>query len=430
VNALPEVQGRHPSRRLRGLRRESCERLLAALGTLLCREPVVAAATAWEPFQPVLRRHRLEGLVFARQAALPAPRAELPESFRRAYLANLKRSALYADEARRIVATAAGIPFVFVQGMALLALPGADPGDRWLSDLDVVVPPGDLSRFVSAMEGLGYRPKSVARFISWDLDGHFELVREVTGGELGLDVSSGTLLPLSLLSRHVRLEAESIVARSVLEDGLPLPAPADLLALCVLNVEQKDFGWLRPFVDVATLAAHPGLEWPAVVSALAREPNRGVAGAVLDTCRRWFSVTIPEWVLCETSTRSSPSVQGWQDFFLDPVTVCSQRAAMGRGQRFLPSPAGLVYGLARRFMAFRSWAVRARVLGELLTVSFAALDAYLYRTRSRAGRAFARTVLNPAVVVGGWLICHPLFVLSGAVLRCTRPRRSGNRGAP
>ena len=62
-------------------------------------------------------------------------------------------------------------------------------------------------------------------------------------------------------------------------------------------------------------------------------------------------------------------------------------------------------------MSFRSWPVRAQILTELLTDGFAALNDFLYRARSAAGRTFARLVVNPAVVAVGWLVVHPTFLL-------------------
>ncbi len=433
-----EVQGAHTSRRLRGLTRETCQALLATLGALLRGEAVGPAP--WQAFQPVLHRHRLEGLVYGRLADGDA----LPEGFRRAYLANVRRNALHLEEARRIVDAAEGIPFVFVQGVALLAEPGADPGERRLSDLDLLVAPRDEERFLAAMQGLGYQPKHKARFLSWDHQGHWELARESESGHgFALDVSSGTRLPVSLLTRHLRLEAEPILQRSHncssalhsagRQDGLPIPELADLLALCALNVEHKDFAWLGPYLDVTRLAARCGeRDWRAVVAALSRDGNRGVAGAVLDACRRFFGAAIPEWVVAECSTRASLAVRGWQDFFLDPVTVCSQGAGAGRGHGAAPSPAGFALGFGRRFQSFRTGPVRAQVLAEVLTDGFTAVNEFLYRARSRAGRAFARLVLNPLVVGGGWLVVHPAFLVSGAVLYWvySRRRRPRLRGQP
>jgi hypothetical protein len=422
-----EVQGAHSSRRLRGLTRQVCEELLATLGALLRGEAVRPAS--WEPFLPVLHRHRLEGLVCGRLCKSDSAHGALPEAFRRSYLANVRRSALHTEEAHRIVAAAADIPFVFVQGMALLATQDADPGERRLSDLDVLVAPRDETRFIAAMQRLGYGAKGARRFISWDYPGHWELVREAEPGlAFGLDVSSGTRLPVCLLNRHVLFEAEAILRRSCSKDDLPVPDVADLLAMCVLNVEQKDFAWLGPYLDVTALASRcRERDWRGVAAALSRDGNRGVAGAILDACRRWFSAAIPDWVVEECSTRCSLAVQGWQDFFLDPVTVCSQLAAAGRGHGPAPSLAGYVCGFGRRFMSFRSWPVRAQVLTELLTDGFAALNDFLYRARSAAGRTFARLVVNPAVVGIGWLLVHPAFLLSGAMLHWVYSRRHWSR---
>jgi hypothetical protein len=430
--SAPAVREARASRRLRGLTREVCDQLLATLGAILRGETVRPAS--WEPFLPVLHRHRLEGLVYGRLSAAGSAQGGLPEAFRRAYLANVRRSALHTEEAHRIVAAAGDIPFVFVQGMALLAAGVADPGERRLSDLDVLVAPRDETRFLEAVRQLGYGPKGVRRFLSWDYPGHWELAREAEPGlAFGLDVASGTRLPVSLLTRHVRLEAEAILRRSCVRNGLPVPDVADLLAMCALNVEHKDLAWLGTYVDVTTLASgcrEP--DWRGVVAELSRDGNRGVAGAILDACRRFFAAAIPDWVVAECSTRRSFAVAGWEDFFLDPVTVCSQLAAAGRGHGKAPSLAGYACGFGRRFMSFRSWPVRAQVLTEVLTDGFAALDDFLYRARSAAGRTFARFVVNPAVVGIGWLLVHPSFLLSGAVLywvysRRHRSRLRGNR---
>ncbi len=303
------VEAAHPSRRLRGLTREVCDQLLATLGAILRGETVRPAS--WEPFLPVLHRHRLEGLVYGRLSGAESATEGLPEAFRRAYLANVRRSALHTEEAHRIVAAAGDIPFVFVQGMALLAAGVADPGERRLSDLDVLVAPRDETRFLAAMRQLSYVPKGVRGFLSWDYPGHWELAREAEPGlAFGLDVSAGTRLPVCLFTRHVFFEAEAILGRSCSKDGLPVPDPADLLALCTLNVEQKVFGWLGTYVDVTMLASGcREQDWRGVAAELSRDGNRGVAGAILDACRRWFSAAIPAWVIAECSTRRSFAVR-------------------------------------------------------------------------------------------------------------------------
>jgi hypothetical protein len=430
--AAVTIESALASGELRGLTRARCDKLFALLRALMHGG---APSDSWEDLAGVLQRHRLEALVYGRLSGSAAGAAGLPDAFRSGYLRNVQRNARYRDEALRITEAAGDVPFVFLQGMGLLSQLQADPGERRLSDLDVLVAPRDELRFLAAVQRLGYSAKGAARLISWNYPGHWELAREAEPGQaFCLDASCGTLLPVSLFTRHTRLEAAEILHRAVVRDGLLVPDPADLLALCVLNIEQKDFGWLRGYVDVSELAAScsQAIDWRIVASALSRHGNRGITGAILAACRRWFGAPIPDWVVEECSFAGSPFVQGWEAFFLDPAIVCSQRAVGVRGGGRLPPLLDFFYGMNRRLLSFRSWPVRAQILTEALTESFDGLNGYLYHARSAVGRAFARCVVNPLVVALGWAVLHSVFVASGSVLWWVFARRTrvGLRSAP
>lgn len=105
------------------------------------------------PVWSALRRCGLERMV-------PADTADYLRSF---HAFNVARNRAILAQLSEFVSTlnSAGIEPMLLKGSAyLVAGLFPDVGDRYLSDIDVLVPEGEVGRAETALEGLGYRPAS------------------------------------------------------------------------------------------------------------------------------------------------------------------------------------------------------------------------------------------------------------------------------
>ncbi|HKQ96616.1 MAG TPA: nucleotidyltransferase family protein, partial [Candidatus Polarisedimenticolia bacterium] len=117
---------------------------------------VEEAATA----AALLRRYECGGFIQARRIRTGA--APLPEPWRSAVAAAHQKTlvdSLAAIGVGREVLTllaAAGIPVVALKGAAYLATLYTDPGERALTDVDLLIPPRDTQRAAALLAGAGF----------------------------------------------------------------------------------------------------------------------------------------------------------------------------------------------------------------------------------------------------------------------------------
>ncbi len=108
--------------------------------------------------------HRLSPLLFChleRQRDVPAA---VHSALERAYLAASARSLFIAEARRRVLDAllADDIPVLLLKGAALVETVYADPAQREMLDLDILVPPEQIDRATRTLTPLGYRPLSQA----------------------------------------------------------------------------------------------------------------------------------------------------------------------------------------------------------------------------------------------------------------------------
>lgn len=162
---------------------------------------------------------------------------------------------------------AVGIEPMLLKGMALVmggVLP--QPGQRWMVDIDILVPPDQVSAAVATLASLGYRARSrhaaphhVAAMAmagsAGEVEVHFDMVPPALQGALPTD---------AVWERAIRVE----------EDGLryALPAPGDAVLHIALHgqhgnhVEPLARIALRHLADLAQMRVRhdPHLDWPAL----------------------------------------------------------------------------------------------------------------------------------------------------------------------
>ena len=202
---------------------------------------------------------------------LPADLADFLEA---ASHLNARRNARLVVQAGEIAATAAdaGIPCVFLKGMALLLIGlHPDPAARFVADIDLLVPADALEATAAALAAAGYRrlPDRVShahdplRFVRDDRPGLIELHQAPVAFRLAPALDARTLL-------H---RAVPVVGRPEVR----VPCPDDLVLHAILHTMLQDHHFrlselpLRNAVDLDLIGRrYAGLDWPAIRSRLDR----------------------------------------------------------------------------------------------------------------------------------------------------------------
>lgn len=153
----------------------------SVLGWTSAPDPEPPDRCGWYRCIDLAFNHRIDGLLFPRWQALPAPAG--PDAAGRTLL----EAATRATQERwqetlgtlRLVGEylgRAGIPWLVLKGPVLAAECYADPGERPFTDLDILVSPRDRDRALETLRRAGFTPKEGAAgklFAAW---GHFHLV--------------------------------------------------------------------------------------------------------------------------------------------------------------------------------------------------------------------------------------------------------------
>lgn len=153
----------------------------SVLGWTSAPDPVPPDRCGWYRCIDLALNHRIDGLLFPRWQAVPAPAG--PNAAGRAFLEAATRASRgrwqESLEMLRLVGEhlgGAGIPWLVLKGPVLAAECYADPGERPYTDLDVLVSPHDRGRALGTLRRAGFTPKASAAgrlFATW---GHFHLV--------------------------------------------------------------------------------------------------------------------------------------------------------------------------------------------------------------------------------------------------------------
>jgi Uncharacterised nucleotidyltransferase len=238
------------------------------LDSLLNRQP---ASVDW---QAVLRRahfHGASALLYqnlaSRSGLLPA---QVIESLRQRYVANVQRSLLLSRELNRILdhVHASGIELISYKGIVLSQLYYGGMAMRQAGDLDLFVRKPDLIRTRSALRDLGY---VTSRQIPEESEKHYI----ASGYEYSFDSSTEKhLLELqwALQPRYyaVDYDMDGLFARAVdvtaAGRSLKIPSPEDLLLILCIHAAKHVWGrliWLR---DVAQILQRGNLDFDCILS--------------------------------------------------------------------------------------------------------------------------------------------------------------------
>ena len=182
----------------------------------------------------------------------------------------MQRNLLHARELFRLLDLfgLAGIEVLPFKGPALAWSLYETPGLRFMSDLDLLVPPGDVSRAIGLLTSNGYRRCDANIGLRFFSDSGEDLLRRSDGifeVDLHWRVAPAHFNPL---------DAAEIRSRRVFIDvaGRQTPAfcPEDLLAYLCLNGAKNDWNSLAGICDLDRLIDVCRLDWGAILSRAAR----------------------------------------------------------------------------------------------------------------------------------------------------------------
>jgi hypothetical protein len=217
------------------------------------------------------RRHRVLGLVLAaleresRISSLPPPAHQLL-----AHLARLRREAAWWDLERERVASAHernGLSPVVLKGAALRATVYAEPMERPVGDIDLLVDPGAVDESLRCLQACGYSAPRTEISRAYR-EHHFHIPMAHPNGFL-VEVHWALRRPRS----PFRLDPLSFLRRSRVMEvrqhrWIRIPSPEDmLLHLSSQNVDEG-FSHLCRLVDVdRVIRASPALDWSYLAEA-------------------------------------------------------------------------------------------------------------------------------------------------------------------
>ena len=190
----------------------------------------------WGRLLDIADWHRLSPALFTHLSAVEGAPAPVMSALERAYLANTARSMFIRDAAARVVTTLdeAGVRSMLLKGAALVETVYADPAEREMLDIDVLVPDDQLDRATAAVIALGYTPRLDAEA---PVDGERPLGLSTAQHHEAALVSPDKLVAVEL-HRHIAISEEGgnfsldgmwERARSGPKTGHRVPSPEDLM---------------------------------------------------------------------------------------------------------------------------------------------------------------------------------------------------------
>jgi hypothetical protein len=260
---------------------------------------------AWEGAIHLAARHTILGLALStldRAARVdgksvptfPEVLSRLPQLRRRAALLEMRRD-IVSETLRR-----AGVEPVILKGAALVGTLYADPVERDITDIDLLVPEDRVKIAVRALAAAGYAGPSSWKELCTFRRHHFHVPMELPGSAT-VEIHWALSRPDALF----RLSGANVRDRAVrvARPGAPtfrVPAPEHMLLHLVLQNVQEGFSRLGRLVDIDRIVGStPSIDWSAL-SSEARSGNLAPALALsLQLSRRLLGTPVPVSVLDE-----------------------------------------------------------------------------------------------------------------------------------
>lgn len=270
------------------------------------------AGVDWPALLDTGRRHGLLPLLHDRLATLDRGRApaDVGAQLRGSYCTSLLRNRRLAAELARVAAALhrAGVDVIVLKGGALAPTVYDHPAQRPMTDLDLLVPPGQAGAAATVLEAEGYHPSGSvpAHMLPFQqrFGGGVEWLRREEGTTTRLDVQHD-LVGVDWCRGLFRVAPEALwaAARPLHWDGaeaLQLSAEDTLVHLCLHPAVHHGYASsLLGYADLDRLVERqePASFWPGFVERAGRLRVRTAAYRGLLGARHLLGTPVPDEVL-------------------------------------------------------------------------------------------------------------------------------------
>jgi hypothetical protein len=274
-------------------------------------------STRWGRTLRVADWHRLSPLLFCHLESDPIAPAAVHRALERAYLANAARSLFIATTLQRVVDAlrAADVPAMLLKGAALVETVYADPAQREMLDLDVLVPADRLEAANDALATLEYLPRPVPGESAQTpnaTEPHDHHGPPLVGEEHVLAVELHHHIAIAGEGERFDMDGMWLRARESRRGDHLLPSPEDLLLHVCLHfmrnrvggnyVRRHTGGALGQICDIARIVERESLDWDVLVTT-AREYRLDATLFLGLFAARELGVEIPDAPLAELQPR-------------------------------------------------------------------------------------------------------------------------------
>ncbi len=285
--------------------------LIAATRALAKGEvsPELAALTSrpldWDWILNQAEAERVAALLYsvARSLAVPPP---VLERLRATWVKGRRQYLLGVEQLTRVLALfeQVGVPVIPLRGPTLADLLYRDPALRPFTDLDLLIPEGDLSRTLPLLAALGYGHMETSLPLSHELNWrHAASFTANNPDALPIDLHWG-VVDYPVIAPVARINHQELWARAVRVEGQGGVrwelCPEDLLISLALHwAVHHALSGLVWQLDLALLISRTGgaLDWDAVVERAGRWRIRGPVFFALQEVRDRLEAAVPAAVL-------------------------------------------------------------------------------------------------------------------------------------
>lgn len=284
------------------------DRAYPALLAICRRDAPTDAAASWlaalddnavrESLIELAGKHHVTGLVLsaaARRFSDPSERTPPIDRWLADYSEARRRVALLEMKRDRVVHAlrSNGIEPVILKGAAMWGTVYADPVERTVADLDILVEDVELDEAIEHLKALDYHyPFSPAIFDAYRRD-HFHIPVHQRQGHI-VEIHWALARP----TWPFQLDAHAVRRESASAGAIRVPRPEHLLLHTVLQNVQERFSRLDRLVDVDRLVALPGgLDWKSVVTTSHSGGLGGPAALTLHLAAQLLGTPVPGGVV-------------------------------------------------------------------------------------------------------------------------------------
>ncbi|MGA9813198.1 MAG: nucleotidyltransferase family protein [Terriglobales bacterium] len=260
----------------------------------------LATPLRWPMIMERARSHQVYPLVYRNLSDLDfsgVPEA-VQSGLRSLYLANALRNQLLAEELARVLSLLGdgGIPVIPLKGVPLALSLFGDPAARVCGDIDILVPPADVTRAIDLILASGYRAEIDHPYFSklaLRHGRHFSVVREARGISFVLEVHWILVQHSSKNTAAVRdLWAEARPQTCFAVPASSLSPEWEFLYLC-LHAADHDWQVLKWLVDIHQIVLAGTVDWRKAMDKAERLELGSVIRQTLAVCSLLLGTALP-----------------------------------------------------------------------------------------------------------------------------------------